>query len=184
VAKQISNIAKIKHALKLWKDSLGVVDDELNMNINIRVAQSDDWKSIQKLNNEVFQNDKDNDPDMDLNCPFTEKSIKYYKNLANGTYGHCFIAEINSEAVGYVALSIKYFVHRKSKYVEVENIGVSPEYRSQGIGEKLMNQAGSWAKEQGAQRLYVEAFWGNNQAIKYYKNNGFVEIGVELEKVL
>lgn len=154
------------------------------MNIKIRVAKSNDWKSIQKLNNEVFQNDKENDPDMDLNWPYTEKGIKYYKSLANGTYGHCFIAEEDGKAVGYVALSIKDFGYRKSKYVEVENIGVSPEHRSQGIGEKLIEKASEWAKEQGAQRLYVEAFWGNTKAIKYYKNNGFVEIGIELEKVL
>ena len=44
-----------------------------------------------------------------------------------------------------------------------------------------MEKASEWAKDQNADRLYVEAFWGNNKAIKYYKNNGFVEIGVELE---
>ncbi len=154
------------------------------MNIVIRQAKTEDWQSIQKLNSEVFQNDKDNDPDMDLGWPYSEKGIKYYQNLANGTYGHCLIADFDNKAVGYIALSIKDFGYRKSKYVEVENIGVSPDYRSQGIGEKLMNEAGDWAKEQGAQRLYVEAFWGNDKAIKYYKKNGFVEIGVELEKVL
>ncbi len=154
------------------------------MNIKIRVAESEDWQSIQKLNSEVFQNDKDNDPDMDLDWPYTEQGIKYYQNLANGTYGHCLIAEVDSAPIGYVALSIKDFGYRKSKYVEVENIGVSPEYRSQGIGEKLMIASAEWAKSEGADRLYVEAFWGNSKAIKYYKNNGFVEIGVELEKVL
>lgn len=154
------------------------------MNLKIRVAQSDDWQSIQKLNNEVFQNDKENDPDMDLNWPYTQAGVKYYKSLANGSYGHCFIVELDGQAVGYAALSIKDFGYRKSKYVEIENIGVSPKYRSLGIGEKLMEKARKWAKEQNADRLYVESFWGNNRAIKYYKKNGFVEIGVELEKVL
>ena len=154
------------------------------MNITIRQVKSEDWWSIQKLNNEVFQNDKDNGPDMDLNWPHSEKAIKYYQDLANGAYGHCLIAEIDGIAVGYVALSIKDFGYRKSKYVEVENIGVSPEFRSKGIGEKLMNASSEWAKSQGANRLYVEAFWGNTKAIKYYKNNGFTEIGIQLEKVL
>jgi len=154
------------------------------MNIKIRQAKSGDWELLQQLNNEVFQNDKDNDPDMDLNWPYTDYGINYYKKLANGTYGYCLIAEVDKMAVGYIALAKKDFGYRKSKYVEVENIGVSPEYRSQGIGEKLMNKASFWAKEQGAHRLYVEAFWGNNKAIKYYKKNGFVEIGIELEKVL
>lgn len=152
------------------------------MKIKIRTAVVEDWKIIQKLNDEVFQNDKENDPDMDLNWPYTEKGIKYYQKLANGTYGHCLVAEINDNPVGYVALSIKDFGYRKSKYVEVENIGVSPEFRSKGIGAMLMDSASEWAKQQGADRLFVEAFWGNTQAVKYYKNNGFVEIGIQLEK--
>jgi len=154
------------------------------MNIIIRKASPNDWGVIQKLNNDVFQNDEKNDPDMDLNWPYSEKGIKYYKSLADGSYGHCLIAEENNQPIGYVALSKKDFGYRKSTYVEVENIGVSPEFRSKGVGKKLMDSASEWAKNQGADRLYVEAFWGNKQAVKYYKNNGFVEIGVELEKVL
>lgn len=154
------------------------------MNILIRQAKQEEWEIIQKLNAEVFENDKDNDPDMDLNWPYTEKGIKYYKSLADGTYGHCLVAEVDQKVVGYVALSIKDFGYRKSTYVEVENIGVTPEFRSQGIGNQLMDAAGTWAKEQKAQRLYVEAFWNNKKAINYYKQNGFTEIGIELEKVL
>ena len=154
------------------------------MNITIRDAQAEDWKAIQKLNSEVFENDKDNDPDMDLNWPFTEPGIKYYKKITDGTYGHCLIAELDGEAIGYVALAPKDFGYRKSTYIEIENIGVTPAYRSKGVGKLIMNAASEWAKSQGADRLYVEAFWGNTEAIKYYKNNGFVEIGLELEKDL
>jgi len=154
------------------------------MVIKIRKANSNDWKTIQSLNNEVFQNDKNNDSDLDLNWPYSNKGIKYYKSLSDGTYGNCLVAEINGQAVGYVALVIKDFGWRKSKYIEIENIGVSPDFRSKGIGEKLMKASEEWAKGQGAARLYVEAFWENKRAIKYYKNNGFVEICVGLEKVI
>ncbi len=154
------------------------------MNINIRPAVTSDWQTIQKLNNEVFQNDKENDPDIDLDWPYSEKGIAYYQKLAHGTYGHCLIAENDDTPVGYIALSIKNFGYRKSTYVEVENIGVSTEFRSKGIGKVLMDAASEWARQQDAQKLYVEAFWGNTKAVKYYKNNGFVEIGVQLEKAL
>lgn len=154
------------------------------MNIIIRTAKPDDWKAIQELNHQVFVNDKDNDSDMDLNWPYSDRGIKYYHDLADGLYGHCLIAEIENKPVGYVALSHKSFDYRKSKYVEVENIGVDTRYRSKGIGKQLMEASADWAKQQGADRLYVEAFWGNDRAIKYYKNNGFVEMGLELEKKL
>lgn len=154
------------------------------MNILLRKAAAIDWKIIQELNSQVFQNDKDNDPDLDLNWPHSETGLTYYKQLADGSYGHCIIAEENSIVIGYIALAKKTFGHRKSKYVEVENIGVRPEFRASGTGTLLMNAAADWAKEQGAKKLYVQAFSGNEKAINFYKKNDFVEIGVEMEKEL
>jgi ribosomal protein S18 acetylase RimI-like enzyme len=154
----------------------------MNMQIKIRPANLQDWKTIQKLNNQVFQNDKNNDEDLDLNWPFSEEGVKYYKDLTNGVYGHCLVAELDGSAVGYVALANKNFGYRKGKYVEIENIGVSPDYRSLGIGTKLMGASEKWAKKQGANRLYVSAYWDNKKAIQFYKNNNFVEMGIEMEK--
>ncbi len=34
--------------------------------IALRTAVTSDWQTLQELNNQVFQNDKDNDLDMDL----------------------------------------------------------------------------------------------------------------------
>lgn len=154
------------------------------MNIIIRKARPEDWQTIQKLNNDVFQNDKHNDSDMDSNWPYTEKGIQYYQDLANGTYGCCLIAEADNKSVGHIILSKKTLTYFKSMYVEVEYIGVSSEYRTKGIGKMLIDSAADWAKQQGANRLYLEAFWGNTEAVKFYKKNGFVEVGVQLEKIL
>jgi len=152
------------------------------MEIQIKSPTLTDWQVIQKLNNEVFQADKDHDEDLKLDWPFSEKGIAYYKKLAEGSYGKCFIAYLDDEPVGYVALAIKKFGYRTGKYVEVENIGVSPKFRGQGIGKKLMEKAGEWAKGQRATKLYVSAYSQNTKAISFYKTNGFETVGVELEK--
>jgi len=154
------------------------------MDIKIQTAISEDWEIIQRLNNQVFQADKDNDYDLDLNWPFSETGINYYHKLADGKYGKCFIAYVDGKAVGYVALCLKNFGYRKSKYVEIENIGVDPEYRSQGIGKLLMEKTVEWAKEQGATKLYVVAFWENKKAINFYKQHGFYESGLEMDRKL
>lgn len=154
------------------------------MSISIRTAQPDDWEIIQELNHQVFLNDIDNDPDMDQNWPYTEIGIKYYHDLADGKYGHCLVAESDGKIVGYVALGFKTYDYRKSKYVEVENIGVDQLYRSQGVGKLLMDRATEWAKSRVMDRLIVQACWGNQSAIKFYKNNGFIEMALELEKKL
>ena len=93
----------------------------IGMNIQIRTAKSGDWKLIQRMNNQVFINDKKNDDDLDLNWPFSEKGIEYYKKLVNGKYGKCYIAYFGKKATGYIALAVKDFGYRKSKYIEIEN---------------------------------------------------------------
>lgn len=150
----------------------------------IKHAESKDWKVIQELNNQVFINDQAHDDDIDMNWPFSEVGIQYYKKLAEGKYGKCFIAYSNNQPVGYVALSIKDFGYRKSKYVEVENIGVDPVFRSQGIGKMLVEKATEWAKSIKATKLFVIAYWENTKAINFYKKNGFYESGLEMDKKL
>lgn len=152
------------------------------METKIVIAKPEDWGTIQKLNNEVFINDSNHDDDLDPNWPFSEKGIEYYKKLADGKYGHCLIAFQNDTPVGYVALAIKDFGYRKSKYVEIENIGVNPEFRSKGIGHLLMQATEKWAKEQNATKLYVSAYFKNIKAINFYKREGFCESGLELDK--
>lgn len=150
--------------------------------IKIRKAEGGDWKTIQKLNNQVFLADKDHDDDLDMNWPFSKKGIKYYKELTSGKYGHCLIAFSGKEAVGYVALATKDFGYRKSKYFEIENIGVDPKYRSQGIGTKLIKAAIELAKIKRVTKLWVSAYWKNKKAINFYKKNNFYETGIELDK--
>lgn len=152
------------------------------MNIKIETAKAGDWELIQKLNNEVFVSDSANDDDLDLEWPFSEAGVKYYKKLASGEYGKCFVAYVDDKPAGYVALSIKDFGYRKSKYVEVENIGVSPEFRSNGIGHLLIEEAVKWAKEKNATKLYVQAYFKNTKAVNFYKKNDFYEIGIELDR--
>lgn len=68
--------------------------------------------------------------------------------------------------------------------VEVENMGVSPKYRSQGIGKKLMGAIEDVAKEKGADKIYLSAYIKNHRGISFYKNLGFEEISLDLEKDL
>lgn len=154
------------------------------MNIKIQTAKSEDWELIQRLNNQVFLHDQESDDDLDMNWPYSPKGIGYYKKLADGKYGKCYIAYIEGKPVGYVALAIKDFGYRKSKYVEIENIGVDPEYRSRGIGKLLIEETIKWAKEQKATKLFVSAYWKNKSAINFYKKNGFYESGLELDRKL
>lgn len=152
--------------------------------ILIRKAKPKDWQIIQRLNNEVFLSDSKHDDDLNLDWPYNGEGVEYYKKLASSGYGNCVIAYDNDKAVGYVAMSVKDFGYRKSKYVEIENMGVDPDHRSQGIGHLLINETKKWAKSQNATKLYVEAYFKNNKAIKFYKRGGFGEIDLEMDMTI
>lgn len=153
--------------------------------VEIRAALAADWPTIQQLNYQVFVNDAEHDDDLNLDWPFSPAGVEYYQQLTDGSYGQCFIAEIDGQPVGYVALAVKKdFDYRRSKYVEIENIGVKPAFRSQRIGTKLMARAVDWAKEHQATKLYVSAYWENHRAIAFYERHGFYKSGVELDRKL
>ena len=110
-----------------------------------------------------------------------EKGKNYFTKSVSSNTSVCFIAEIDNKAVGYIAVGHKMTYFRKSRYLEVENVGVSPEFRSQGIGVELIKEAKDWGKERGYQRLFVSSYFHNTKANQFYKRNGFAEVDLGLE---
>ncbi|MFW5703769.1 MAG: N-acetyltransferase family protein [Patescibacteria group bacterium] len=149
--------------------------------MNIRPAKPEDFHTIQELNHFVFMHDAANDDALDTDWPYSPEGEKYYRSLAEGQYGACFIAETDGTAVGYVALAEKDFGYRKVRMLEIENMGVRPEYRGKGIGTVLMQKVREYAREHGYERVYVSAYWKNTSARSFYESCGFVEMGVEYE---
>jgi ribosomal protein S18 acetylase RimI-like enzyme len=152
--------------------------------INIRPANKDEVKVLQDLNDEVFIDNQKYDIDLDMNWAQSDRRKGYFTEVLNSPDAFCFIAEENGKEVGYIAAEPKIVSYRKSKYIEIENMGVIPEYRSKGVGSMLMNECLKWAKTQGFQKAFVNAYFDNTMAIDFYKRNGFLEIDVSLEKSL
>ncbi len=59
------------------------------------------------------------------------------------------------------------------RYSHIFSLYVMPEYRHQGIGKALMNQAISYAKNRGDQKIGLQVFSHNQQALKMYNSLGF-----------
>lgn len=95
-----------------------------------------------------------------------------------------FVAEEKVILVGYINGGTKDITYRKAKYFEIDNLGVLPKYRQTGVGTKLLETVTSWAKENGYQKIYVSSYIKNQKAVAFYKNKGFQEIDISLEKVI
>ncbi|NCN03890.1 MAG: GNAT family N-acetyltransferase [Candidatus Pacebacteria bacterium] len=152
--------------------------------MKIRKVRPDEWENLQALNNEVFVDNAKYDPDLVLDWAYSDEGRKYFQELVNDPDSICFVAEDNNKLVGYLAASPKLISYRKSRYLEVDNIGVIPTYRSHGVGKMLMDICKEWARENNYQKLYVNSYFQNEQAIRFYKKNGFNPIDISLELAL
>ena len=61
--------------------------------------------------------------------------------------------------------------------LEIERIYVSSEFQGEGLGRYLMEQALSVAAERNKEYAWLGVWEKNEKAIRFYKKNGFYEIG-------
>lgn len=152
-------------------------------NLIIRKAKEQDLKAIQELNHELFLLEKRYDSLLSMNWSFEKVGENYFKTRISEQGGVCFVAEVNSKIVGYLAGGmIKPLSYRTIKYVsELENTLVKENFREQGIGEKLFKEFVKWSKSQGAERIKVLASFDNVRGVNFYRKVGFVPFTTELE---
>ena len=152
--------------------------------MTIRQARADDVKTLQILNDEVFVDNSKYDSDLKLDWAQSKTGETYFAKLLNNKQAICLIAEEDNKSIGYLAAVPKEFGYRLSKYIEIENMGVSPSYRSRGIGSRLVSHCLQIAKKRGFQRVYATSYVDNTKAVRFYERNGFKRIDVSLEKDL
>jgi len=148
----------------------------------IRTATEDDVKTLQNLNREVFVDNHKYDPDLKMDWAQSDTGRKYFTNVVNNQDAVCLIAEENGQPVGYIAASPKDFDYRLSKYIEIENMGVTPNFRSKGIGAQLVEKCLYLAMKKGYQRVYVNSYIENAKAVSFYEKCGLKKIDISLEK--
>ncbi|HEY8048359.1 MAG TPA: ribosomal protein S18-alanine N-acetyltransferase [Ramlibacter sp.] len=71
-----------------------------------------------------------------------------------------------------------YFVAMKGvDEVHLLNITVVPEHQSQGWGRLILDALALWARQQGAQWLWLEVRVGNERAQRIYERHGYRRVG-------
>jgi GNAT superfamily N-acetyltransferase len=70
------------------------------------------------------------------------------------------------------------------KYLEIDNLVVAKEYRSQNIGKLLVDWMLNFAKESDCQTVLLDAYVENFKAHKFYYREGFIARGFHYLKKL
>ena len=150
--------------------------------INIRLAKKDEVQKLQDLNDEVFVDNYKYDSDLKIDWAQSTVGKDYFTGLLNNPESICLIAEEDNTPVGYIAAGPKDFDYRLSKCIEIENMGIVPNYRLKGISSRLIEKVLELAKGRGFQKVYVNTYIENERAINFYEKSGFKKIDVSLER--
>lgn len=154
------------------------------IDIIIKKATIENLNEIQELNNQLFELEYNNfDSSLKVGWPFEKEGIEYFSDMLNNQV--VFIAFVDNSVVGYLAGSINV----ESSYVtkslaELDNMFILENYRNYGIGTKLVNEFKKYCLNIGIQEIKVTASARNNNAINFYKKNGFEDFEVTFKMTL
>lgn len=151
------------------------------MHMYIRKATISDIKILERLQMDLHEDNLAHDRYLDLNWPQDSHGIAYYTKITTDPHMIAFIAESDGKPVGYIAGGAKNIDYRTVKMSEIYSMSVAPSFRSQGIGETLVNEFKEWAKKQGYQKVYVNVYSDNIRGIQFYKKCGLTPIDMSLE---
>ncbi|MED2974239.1 GNAT family N-acetyltransferase [Fictibacillus sp. B-59209] len=92
------------------------------------------------------------------------------------------VAEMNNEIVGWIV----FLSQNRIRLSHVGSIGmmIKKEYRSMGIGKKLINELLNWAKKNTLiEKVGLGVLSSNQRAISLYKKMGFLEEGRKVREI-
>lgn len=103
--------------------------------------------------------------------------ISYYdiKAMIESEQSEVIVAEINGEVVGSAYAKIvhakPYFKHHQYAYLGF--MFVQPNFRGQGINQKIIEHLHLWAKSKNINEVRLDVYYENHAAIRAYEKAGF-----------
>jgi len=101
------------------------------------------------------------------------------RNIASPNIAY-FLAQHDGKPVGMVSCHIQPLLHHAALVSEIQEMYVDPEYRSQRIGNALMEHVTAFAKGEGAIQMEVTSRATREQAHRFYEREGFEKSHVKL----
>jgi len=87
--------------------------------------------------------------------------------------GSSFVAEENGEVIGYVASQTVPFMHGFDRLLWIEYVVVRSDYRSKGVGTRLLRHLIDYARRNHIDRVYTTINPDNEASIKLHLKAGF-----------
>ena len=147
-------------------------------NLMIRKAKYSDLHTMRNLLTELNES-------MYKSCGIdVNVSIKNFSSCLRNNSSHILLAGLNDEIVGLVNFTVRNTLMHKGASAIIDELIISKNYQNQGIGEDLISATIEECKKNGCCEIEVSTEQSNSAAIDFYKNCGFKEVGLFLEKDL
>ncbi|MDK8643069.1 GNAT family N-acetyltransferase [Niallia taxi] len=151
------------------------------MTITIKKCMIEDVNMLQEISYETF-----NETFKDQNSPenmatYLEKAftIEQLKTELKNPSSQFFFVFVHNEIAGYLKVNTD---NAQSEAIgadslEVERIYVKSKYQKLGLGQQLFNKAIDVSHELNKKKIWLGVWEKNENAIAFYKRNGFVQTG-------
>jgi N-acetylglutamate synthase-like GNAT family acetyltransferase len=151
--------------------------------MEIRKAEIQDLNQIKKLEDDWFKEK--------ISPYMSNDTIKEIKaGIVNNEF---FVAEKDNKIIGFSKIEINkinqtmnvYGLKKNQKYIELDSVYVSKEFRKNNIGSKLVNKIKAYAKEKGIKSILLSADNSDiNKLMKFYNKFGFKTHFVRMFKII
>jgi len=136
----------------------------------VRLATAEDWQAFLVLADALYQElDEDRPPDRRLMKLFEEA-------VEPASPFKLFFAVVESELCGMLSLAIVPTTQGAGCFGYLDDVFVLEQYRSRGIGARLMREALNHAHKSGCVRVELGTRRDNVHARRLYQRLGFQEV--------
>lgn len=101
------------------------------------------------------------------------------KEKINKSFAIKILLEEDGKILGWAFVYIMFADRHVEPYAYLENVYVEPEYRGQGLGNKLVELAVAEAKEQGCYKIIGTSKMEKIGVHEFYEKHGFKKMGFE-----
>lgn len=135
--------------------------------MEIRIANKNDLNELIRLLNELFTQDIEFEPN------YEKQKIGLLKIIENEDIGEILILQMDNRIIGMVSLLYSISTALGGKVAIVEDMIIDKNFRNQGLGKQLLNEAILYSKKRHCVRLTLLTDFNNEVAIRFYENFGF-----------
>ena len=135
--------------------------------VRIRPAAEADLPELVELLRQLFELEQDFEPD-------ASKQQAGLSLMLESPFAELLIAECGGRVAGFCGVQLQISTAMGSYAAQIEDLVLHPEFRRRGIGSRLLDAAGAWAKQRGARRLQLNCDDQNLPAMRFYEARNWI----------